>query len=175
MGFVACRERVPSRHQCGDCVSVAYRKIRCHRHDGDVWSCPDEPISVLDEHGAKAISFGTPSRRHPPRARVSEQLEIALTAVAECAIPRLALSPHADERRVGGIVDVDHAVIALARGGAVEPPDVLLERAAPGERHCEDEGVERRVVEPRQAQQGQGRSRNLRRRGARSVNEWLHV
>ena len=78
---------------------------------------------------------------------MSKQLWFALTAIPKRAIPCLTFSPHADKRRIGSVIHVDHAHIVLARGRAVKPADVLLERAAPGEWHRSDERIERRVIE----------------------------
>jgi len=45
----------------------------------------------------------------------------------------------------------------------VEPADVLLERATPGERHREDQSIERRVIEPL-SDEPSGREQTPRRR-----------
>ena len=46
------------------------------------------------------------------------------------------------------IAHIDHARVLLAGRRAGQAADVLGERAAPGERHREDQGIERRVIEP---------------------------
>ena len=89
--------------------------------------------------------------------------------VTHCPIAALPFIPHPQQRRVCGVHKVDDADIGFAGVFAVEPSGILLQGSFPRDRHCQHQGVERRMVESL-ADQFAGRQQNARRIRRQSVN-----
>lgn len=73
--------------------------------------------------------------------------DVGTDAISHRAIATLPLVPHAHQRRVAGVDEVDDPHIGLVRMPPVQAPCVLLQCAPPGNRHGQHQGVQRRMVE----------------------------
>jgi hypothetical protein len=67
--------------------------------------------------------------------------------VAHCTISTLPLAPHPQQRRVSGIDEINDPDIGLGSVLTVKAAGVLLQGSLPRDRHCQQQRVERWMIE----------------------------
>jgi hypothetical protein len=67
--------------------------------------------------------------------------------VTKACVARVPFGGHLSEDRLSPIDVVEDDHLALRRVQTVEPACVLRQRAAPGDGHCQEQGIEARIVE----------------------------